>query len=218
VNGLCVFASQCDGAESAAAITASVALLALVVNTVVTLLIWRHTRQYNHAALKQARDLSEVNYRQQKELEGIKRSLDLAVETRRVQLSRLRELQRSAERTKQRAIEISQWQATLVEAADEKKSDTFIETAGEFLIAAAGIFAPPNEGAPNLPQEFGAPLRALRRETVRLTLLLDATPGDVPDPRGRANAMQKALERLSDAVERFVDLVEVEEKKQLPVQ
>ena len=95
---------------------------------------------------------------------------------------------------------------------NNNKMDAFVDTAGDFLRAAAGIFAPPDKGDRNLPSESATTLRDLRKAAVKVTLLLDVNPrgsGSAKDSK----AMEDALQRLRECVERFVESVEKEEAR-----
>jgi hypothetical protein len=208
----CIFHSNCAEPVKAAVIMATVAILTLILNSGISLLVWRTTRQFNFAALNQAAQLAKENHERAKEIETLRRTLDLRTEARREQLARLRELQRAAERIQQQALEISQLQRALIGRHRSAEAiDGFIGSAGEYLRVASGIFVPPAEGVANLPLACNAPFKELRRAVVKVTLLLDIQDDGQSD--ARVEAMNLALERLNSAVSEFVDVIQVEENR-----
>lgn len=207
----CILHSSCADPVKAAVITATVAILTLILNSAISVLVWRTTRQFNFATLKQAAQLAKENHERTKEIEAFRRTLDLKTEARREQLTRLRELQRTAERTQQQAFEISHLQrALMVGRRSAEAVDSFVGSAGEYLRVASGLFVPAGDGVANLPLACNAPFKELRRAVVRVTLLLDIQDGQ---SEARAEAMRDALESLNTAVIEFVHVIQVEENR-----
>jgi predicted ribosome quality control (RQC) complex YloA/Tae2 family protein len=182
---------------------AVVALITLLVNAFISYQTWKATARATDEQVQHA-----------KALEAFKQTLTLNAERQKKRLERLSELQRSAELTLSRANTVSELQSTLriEDGQNNNKMDAFVDTAGDFLRAAAGIFAPPDKGDRNLPSESATTLRDLRKAAVKVTLLLDVNPrgsGSAKDSK----AMEDALQRLRECVERFVESVEKEEAR-----
>jgi hypothetical protein len=208
----CIFHSDCAESVKPAVITAVVAVLALILNSCISLLVWRTTRQFNLASLKQSSRLAEENHERAKDIENFRRTLDLRTEARREQLARLRELQRVAERIQQQAGEISHLQRALIGPYRSAETiDGFVASAGEYLRVASGIFVPPAAGVANLPLACNGPFKELRRAVVKVTLVLDIQE----DGQGeaRAQAMNGAIEGLNAAVDEFVHVIQLEEQR-----
>jgi len=184
-------------------IAAFVALITVLVNAVISYKTWKATARTTDKQAQHA-----------KELEAFKHTLTLNAERQRKRLERLSELQRSAELTLSRASTVCELQSTLRmdDSQIDSKTDAFVDTAGEFLRAVAGIFAPPDKGDRNLPPECGTTLQDLRKAAVKVTLLLDVNPRSAGSDKG-PTAMDDALRRLRECVERFVESVEKEETR-----
>jgi hypothetical protein len=225
---LCFSGESCTAQEIASVISSSVALFSVLCSTLLGFLLWRVNSRTSAATLVQAVEIEkmrqqfatenaeadckrkieieEIASNHAKDVELYKRNADLVIERRRIQLSRVREMQRSAELTRQRAQALSHLQIALSASGPASKdiSKGFIDTAGDFLRAAASIFAPPEHGAPNLPSICEDPLVQLRTAVVRVTLLLNAEPTIPIDPASGQQLMDRALMELDHCVTRFV--------------
>ena len=217
---------------AAATITSSVALVGILFNAAIGWLTWRTTRDHHartqelgkaeltlsaqlaEAGFKYETELARLRFSHEAEIERLKRSLDEAALIREKQLKRLRELQRSGERTAQRAKTLSHWH--VAGFATDAETDAFVANAGDFLREAAGLFAEPQQGVPNIPADCSAPLLALRKAVVRVNLLLEMSPPNPSAPADRTARMDHALKNLNAELQAFVDAVERQESSVLP--
>jgi hypothetical protein len=190
VNFLC-FTTSCPDAVHAASIAASTALVGVLITLLITSLnVWIAVRQ------------GAMSHTRQREIVTLQKRLDIAADTQLKQLERLRDLQRAAERTEIQAVVVSKLQA----GPGQIDADAFLGAAGTFMQEAAGIFAPPPSGAPNLPNAFSEPLKNVRKASVKITLLLEIAPSD------RRPQIQQALADLSSTISHFRKLVEEAER------
>ena len=209
---LCIVHSPCTAQQIGAFIAAGASVLTVLASSGVGLLVWRSSDKNSAAARAQATQLEQMRQTFALEEEVAKRQLDEAVAVRRVQLVRLRELQRSAESTVSRASALSHLQYSRDNTTPdwEEFASGFLESAGHFLREAAAIFAPPELGAPNLPAESEQPLLNLRRATVRVTLLLNLET-DTERSRMSRGLMKDAMRELQTAVLQFKQMVAQQE-------
>lgn len=220
MSWLCLSGATCTPQESAAILAGIVAVIGIFANAGMAVASLRVTRREstNDRALttelaRQRREhetaLGALQQRRAKELEAFRKRLDLAAESRRNQLSRLRDLQTAAEATLASAQHLGNFQGS--HAGRRLKPDEFMEQAvdfaGGFLRHAAGVFAPKPAGAPNLPARCEPALSRLRQSIVRVTLLFRIDPG------GEDNvAMKQALDKLESAMAAFKSMVAKEEE------
>ena len=76
----CVFQGNCSPPEGAAWIAAIIATIGLLVNCVIASMMWRSARNNNRESLRAAENLAAKQYLYDKDMEALKRSLDLKVE------------------------------------------------------------------------------------------------------------------------------------------
>jgi hypothetical protein len=214
----------------AAVIAGSVTLIGVIVNTVVSWKVWKTTRQFNDLQLEQTSRMAEDDRAHKAQLAELERDhrerlakdeqehrerlsvWSLQAAPRQEKLGRLNELQRAAERTLEQANKLKDLQQVLANKSVNVES-IFMEFAGQFLIEAAGIFAIPPRGVPNLPESSTEPLKKVRRAVVKVNLVLEPDPARL---NGHEHRIDAAVRELATAVQDFAQCVAREEEELTP--